>query len=36
MPTNTRAAICWEVGRPWEVVDCVVADPRPGEVLVQA
>jgi hypothetical protein len=35
MPTNTRAAICWEVGRPWEVVDCVVADPRPGEVLVR-
>jgi len=35
MPTNTRAAICWEVGRPWEVVDCVLADPRPGEVLVK-
>ena len=30
MPTNTRAAICWEVGRPWEVVDCVLADPGPA------
>ena len=35
VPTNTRAAICWEVGRPWEVVDCVLADPGPGEVLVR-
>jgi NDMA-dependent alcohol dehydrogenase len=35
VPTNTRAAVCWEVGRPWEVVDCVLADPGPGEVLVR-
>jgi S-(hydroxymethyl)glutathione dehydrogenase/alcohol dehydrogenase len=35
MPTTTRAAVCWEVGRPWEIVDCTVADPRPGEVLVK-
>jgi NDMA-dependent alcohol dehydrogenase len=35
MPTATRAAVCWEVGRPWEIVDCTVADPRPGEVLVK-
>ena len=35
MPTNTRAAICWEVGRHWEIVDCTLADPRPGEVLVK-
>ena len=35
MPTQTRAAVCWEVGRPWEIVDCTLADPRPGEVLVK-
>ena len=35
MPTNTRAAICWEVGRPWEITDCTLADPRAGEVLVK-
>ena len=35
MPTNTRAAVCWEVGRHWEIVDCTLADPRPGEVLVK-
>jgi S-(hydroxymethyl)glutathione dehydrogenase/alcohol dehydrogenase len=35
MPTPTRAAVCWEVGRPWEIVECTVADPRPGEVLVK-
>ncbi|GAF47638.1 NDMA-dependent alcohol dehydrogenase [Rhodococcus wratislaviensis] len=35
MPTQSRAAVCWEVGRTWEVVDCLVADPGPGEVLVR-
>jgi len=35
VPTNTRAAICWEVGRPWEITDCTLADPRAGEVLVK-
>ncbi|MFF2299340.1 NDMA-dependent alcohol dehydrogenase [Arthrobacter sp. NPDC058127] len=35
MPTQTRAAVCWEVGRPWEIVDCTLADPRQGEVLVK-
>lgn len=27
--------MCWEVGRPWDIVDCTLADPRPGEVLVK-
>jgi NDMA-dependent alcohol dehydrogenase len=35
VPTKTRAAICWAVGRPWEIVECTLADPRPGEVLVK-
>jgi NDMA-dependent alcohol dehydrogenase len=35
MTTRTRAAVCWEVGRPWDVVECTLADPRPGEVLVK-
>ncbi|MFE4672385.1 NDMA-dependent alcohol dehydrogenase [Streptomyces sp. NPDC056723] len=35
MSTRTRAAVCWEVGRPWEIVDCTLPDPRAGEVLVK-
>ena len=35
MSIETRAAVCWEVGRPWEIVDCVVADPGRGEVVVK-
>jgi NDMA-dependent alcohol dehydrogenase len=31
----TRAAVCWEVGRPWDVVDLVVPEPGPGEVLIK-
>jgi NDMA-dependent alcohol dehydrogenase len=35
MPTKTRAAVCWEIGKPWEIVDCELGDPAPGEVLVK-
>jgi Zn-dependent alcohol dehydrogenase len=34
VPTSTRSAVCWEIGKPWEIVDCVLEDPLPGEVLV--
>jgi S-(hydroxymethyl)glutathione dehydrogenase/alcohol dehydrogenase len=32
---KTRAAVFWEAGRPLEVVDLELEDPRPGEVLVR-
>jgi S-(hydroxymethyl)glutathione dehydrogenase/alcohol dehydrogenase len=35
MSMTTRAAICREAGRPWEIVDLELDDPRSGEVLVR-
>ena len=35
MSIETRAAVCWEVGRPWEIVDCILTDPGPGDVVVK-
>ena len=32
---RTRAAVCWEVGRPWEITELQLADPGAGEVLVK-
>lgn len=32
---ETRAAVCWEVGKPWEITTLTLADPGPGEVLVK-
>ena len=31
----TRAAVCWEVGRPWAVTELEVPEPGPGEILVK-
>jgi alcohol dehydrogenase (nicotinoprotein) len=35
MPTTTRAAVMWAPGRPWEVVELDLDDPRRGEVQVR-
>lgn len=32
---RTRAAVCWEVGRPWQITELELADPGAGEVLVK-
>ncbi|WP_433598318.1 NDMA-dependent alcohol dehydrogenase [Nocardia sp. CA-135953] len=32
---KTKAAVLWEVGKPWSVEEIDVADPGPGEVLVK-
>jgi len=35
MSMTTRAAICREPGRPWEVTDVELDDPRAGEVRIR-
>jgi NDMA-dependent alcohol dehydrogenase len=35
MSMTTRAAICREAGRPWEIVDLELDDPRAGEVRIR-
>ncbi|QNG38813.1 NDMA-dependent alcohol dehydrogenase [Geodermatophilaceae bacterium NBWT11] len=35
MRNHTRAAVMWESGKPWEIVDLVLDDPKDFEVLVR-
>jgi Zn-dependent alcohol dehydrogenase len=35
MGTTTRAAVMWEVGRDWDVVELQLDDPKEREVLVR-
>lgn len=32
---RTRAAVCWEVGKPWEITELELAAPDPEEVVVK-
>jgi S-(hydroxymethyl)glutathione dehydrogenase/alcohol dehydrogenase len=32
---RTRAAVCWEIGKPWAIEELIVEDPQPGEVLIR-
>jgi S-(hydroxymethyl)glutathione dehydrogenase/alcohol dehydrogenase len=32
---RTRAAVCWEVGKPWEITELELAEPDPEEVVVK-
>jgi alcohol dehydrogenase (nicotinoprotein) len=35
MPTTTRAAVMWEAGQQWDVVELDLDDPKDGEVLIR-
>jgi S-(hydroxymethyl)glutathione dehydrogenase/alcohol dehydrogenase len=35
MPMRTRAAIIREAGKPWELTELTLDDPRPGEVRIR-